>query len=152
MQRIPGSSLRVLAVAALAAFLAACGGGGGSSGSTAPPVATAPPVSRAEAYRFLNQSSFGATDAEATRLLGLGDSTNAYTRWIDAEIAKPASLLLPAVEAAYPNPVPTGFNIAALNATRSETWFANVLRGPDQLRQRVAFALSEIMVVSQGLK
>ncbi len=149
MQRIPGSSLRVLAVAALAAFLAACGGGGGSSGSTAPPVATAPPVSRAEAYRFLNQSSFGATDAEATRLLGLGDSTNAYTRWIDAEIAKPASLLLPAVEAAYPNPVPTGFNIAALNATRSEAWFANVLRGPDQLRQRVAFALSEIMVVSQ---
>jgi uncharacterized protein (DUF1800 family) len=30
-----------------------------------------------------------------------------------------------------------------------EQWFYNSLRGDDQLRQRVAFALSEIMVVSQ---
>jgi len=45
--------------------------------------------------------------------------------------------------------VPQGFNIASLNATRLEKWFENVLRGNDQLRQRVAFALSEILVVSQ---
>ena len=32
---------------------------------------------------------------------------------------------------------------------RLETWFNNVVYGEDQLRQRVAFALSEIMVVSQ---
>ena len=48
-----------------------------------------------------------------------------------------------------PNPLPTGFNIAALNAPRVEEWFDNALRGPDQLRQRVAWALSQIMVVSQ---
>ena len=39
--------------------------------------------------------------------------------------------------------------IGTLNADRQEIWFRNALTGPDQLRQRVAFALSEIMVVSQ---
>jgi uncharacterized protein (DUF1800 family) len=79
----------------------------------------------------------------------LGDSSNGYSRWIDAQLARETSLLLPAVETAYPNPVPQGFNVGSLNAFRLERWFANVLRGDDQLRQRIAFALSEIFVVSQ---
>jgi len=134
----------------LASLMVACGGGGSGSPSTPPQAVTPPaPVGKAEAFRFLNQSTFGATEAEATRLMGLGDSSNAYSRWIDAEIAKPTQLLRPALVAAYPNPVPTGFAPATLNAVRQEQWFANVLRGEDQLRQRVAFALSQIMVVSQ---
>ncbi len=139
------------ATAALLVVIAACGGGGGGGGSTttAPPVATNPPVTKAEAFRFLNQASFGATEAEATRLISLGDNTNSYSRWIDAEVPKAVSTLLPTVEAAYPNPVPAGFNPASLNAPRVEEWFDNTLKGPDQLRQRVAWALSEIMVVSQ---
>jgi uncharacterized protein (DUF1800 family) len=144
------SASRVLSVALLS-LLAACGGGGGG-GSSTPPQAAAPPpapVGKAEAFRFLNQASFGATEAEANRLIGLGDSSNAYSRWIDAEISKPTQLLLPTVVAAYPNPLPTGFALASLNNVRQEQWFANALRGEDQLRQRVAFALSQIMVVSQ---
>ena len=144
-------SLRTKVMAGLlAGLMAACGGGGSGSPSTPPQAVTPPaPVGKAEAFRFLNQSTFGATEAEASRLMGLGDSSNAYSRWIDAEIAKPTQLLRPALVAAYPNPVPTGFAPATLNAVRQEQWFANVLRGEDQLRQRVAFALSEIMVVSQ---
>ncbi len=135
----------------LLGLLAACGGGGGS-GSSTPPQAVVPPaapIGKVEAFRFLNQATFGATDAEAARLIGLGDVTNAYSRWIDAEITKPTQLLLPTVVAAYPNPLPTGFNPATLHTFRQEQWFANALRGEDQLRQRVAFALSQIMVVSQ---
>jgi uncharacterized protein (DUF1800 family) len=150
-----GGRYKVLWLATAAALtLAACGGGGGSGGGsgggtgTTPP--SAPPVSKAEAYRFLNQSTLGATEAEAQRLIGLGDSTNAYGRWIDAEIAKPASTLLPYVEAAYATlSTQQNFFPAQLNAPRLEKWFENVLRGDDQLRQRVAFALSQIMVVSQ---
>jgi uncharacterized protein (DUF1800 family) len=142
------------ATAAVLLGLAACGGGGdGGSGSgsaaTPPPVATNPPVTKSEAFRFLNQASFGATEAEASRLIGLGDHTTAYTRWIDAEVARPASTLLPTVEAAYPNPVPAGFNLGSLNAPRVEAWFDHSLKGPDSLRQRVAWALSQVMVVSQ---
>lgn len=149
-----GALRSTAAVGLLLGLLVACGGGGGGGSASTPPQSTAPttpatPVTKAEAYRFLNQASFGATEAEATRLIALGDSTNAYTRWIDAEISKSVSLLRPALEAAYPNPVPTGFNQASINTVRQEQWFANVLRGEDQLRQRVAFALSEIMVVSQ---
>ncbi|HMA11416.1 MAG TPA: DUF1800 domain-containing protein [Steroidobacteraceae bacterium] len=126
--------------------------GGGSSGTTAPPATvlpTGPLATRVEAFRFLNQSTLGATETEAQRFIALGDSSTSYPRWIDAELAKPASVLLPAVEAAYPNPVPTGFNIASLNAPRVEKWFDNALNGSDQLRQRVAWALSQIFVVSQ---
>ena len=150
MSSMRRSASWVLSVALLS-LLAACGGGGGG-GSSTPPQAAAPPpapVGKAEAFRFLNQASFGATEAEANRLIGLGDSSNAYSRWIDAEISKPTQLLLPTVVAAYPNPLPTGFALASLNNVRQEQWFANALRGEDQLRQRVAFALSQIMVVSQ---
>ena len=150
MSSMRRSASWVLSVALLS-LLAACGGGGGG-GSSTPPQAGAPPaapVGKAEAFRFLNQATFGATEAEANRLIGLGDSSNAYSRWIDAEISKPTQLLLPTVVAAYPNPLPTGFALASLNSVRQEQWFANALRGEDQLRQRVAFALSQIMVVSQ---
>ena len=147
--------MRRLLLGLLFAVLTACGGGGGSGSGTSISLGGSgsapsnPPVTTSEAFRFLNQATFGATEDSARALIALGDSSNAYARWIDAQISKPTSLLLPAVEAAYPNPVPTGFNIGSLNAVRLETWFANAVRGEDQLRQRVAFALSEIFVVSQ---
>lgn len=137
----------VVSLCVVALGLVSCGGG--SSDSTPPSTPPAAPATKAEAFRFLNQSSMGATETEATRFIALGDSTTSYTRWIDAELGKSASLLLPAVEAAYPNPVPQGFNIASLNAPRVEKWFDNSLNGSDQLRQRVAWALSQIFVVSQ---
>jgi uncharacterized protein (DUF1800 family) len=139
-----------LLVAAMAT-LGACGGGGGGSGggSTAPPAPTGPQITKVEAYRFLNQASFGATEAEAQRLISLGDTTTSYTRWLDQQLAMPVSMELGTVETAYPNPVPTGFNIASLQGARVDTWLTHALTGGDQLRQRVAFALSQIMVVSQ---
>ena len=130
------------------AILSACGGGGssgGSGGGNPPP----PPVGKADAYRFLNQSTYGATETESQRLIALGDSTNAYGRWIDQQLAQPASLQLPAVQAAFAkltDPLPM---LPTLNNDRQEIWFRNSVTGPDQLRQRVAFALSQVMVVSQ---
>jgi uncharacterized protein (DUF1800 family) len=133
---------------AIAAFaLAACGGGGDSSLAPTPPIPPAPPVAlltKPEAFRLLNQASFGANDASAQQL-----STQGYEAWIDAQLALPASTQLPSVQAAYallPQPIT---NIGALHGDRVASWFKNSVRGSDQLRQRVAFALSEIMVVSQ---
>ena len=140
----------VVSLCATALGLISCGGG--SSGTTAPPPPGPPPVpaaTKVEAFRFLNQSTLGATETEAQRFIALGDSSTSYVRWIDAELVKSASVLLPAIEAAYPNPVPQGFNIGSLNAPRVEKWFDNALNGSDQLRQRVAWALSQIFVVSQ---
>ena len=139
----------LLAASASLAFVAACGGGG-SGGSSI--VVVPPPVAltKTEAFRALNQATFGATEAEATRMISLGDVTNSYSRWIDEQIAKPATTQLAYVQAGLPNPIPQGFNISSLNTQRVDIWFQNSLKGQDQLRQRVAWALSQIMVISQN--
>jgi uncharacterized protein (DUF1800 family) len=136
-------ALTALAVAALVA----CGGGSGSgSGGGGPPPA---PITKTDAYRFLNQSTYGATEAEAARLIALGNSSQGYARWIDDQLAQPASVQLPTVQAAFARLADPLNMIGSLNDDRQEIWFRNSIAGPDQLRQRVAFALSQIMVVSQ---
>jgi len=131
------------ALAAFALLLSACGGGGGDP---APPVVNPPPpasISQAQAYRFLNQATFGATEADAQAVISLG-----YEAWIDRELQRPASLSLPHVQQAFAA-YPPGADITRLHEDRVDIWLRNALHGPDQLRQRVAFALSEIMVISQ---
>ena len=129
-------------VSLLAPFLLGLAGCGGSSGGGSPPPPPPPPpapITTTEAFQFLNQSTFGATLDEAQEVISLR-----YDTWIDQEIAKPASLQLPHLRS-----LPRPMNLAELQADRVDIWFRNVVNGDDQLRQRVAFALSEIFVVSQ---
>lgn len=137
------NAARVIAWSALAVLLAACGGGGGSSG---PPVVNPPPppaIARAEAYRFLNQATFGATETDAQAVISMG-----YEAWIDQQLQRPASLELPHVQQAFAS-YPPGADFTRLHEDRMDIWLRHALRAPDQLRQRVAFALSEILVISQ---
>jgi uncharacterized protein (DUF1800 family) len=134
--------------AALVLCLAACGGGS-STTSDSSSSSSVPGIAKVDAFRFLNQATFGATEADAQHLSSLGEVSTAYGRWIDEQLVITPSLQLAYVTAAYPNPVPTGFNISSLQTSRVDVWFQNALLGDDQLRQRVAFALSEIMVTSQ---
>ncbi len=117
--------------------VAGCGGSG--SGGGGPPPPPPPPITKAEAFQFLNQATFGATETEADRVIGMR-----FEAWIDEQLAKPASLQLPHIQS-----LPLPQFMGQLQADRVDIWFRNVLHGEDQLRQRVAFALSEIMVVSQ---
>jgi uncharacterized protein (DUF1800 family) len=123
----------VLVVAMLA--LAACGGsGGGSSGGGGPPPPAPATLSRAEAWRFLEQATFGPTEADADLLMSRG-----YVAWLDQQMAVPASHHLPAVQSqAAPQK----------QVDRLDAWFQAALKGDDQLRQKVAWALSQIWVVS----
>ena len=109
------------------ALVAACGGGGGSG----PPLA---PISPAEASRFLTQATFGPVPEEVADLQQRG-----YAGWLDHQFALPASRQLPYLQT-LSQPV--------TQEDRLDAFFQNALRKPDQLRQRVAFALSEIFVVS----
>ncbi|NGP52419.1 DUF1800 domain-containing protein [Thioalkalivibrio sp. XN8] len=127
----------VLAACGDSGSSAGAGSGGGSGGGGQPP--PAPVISRADAFQFLNQATFGATEAEAARLQDMG-----YEAWIDEQLALPASLQLPFVESQPPAQFPF-----QLQEDRVDIWFRHAIGAPDQLRQRVAFALSEIMVVSQ---
>ncbi|MFK7854084.1 MAG: DUF1800 family protein [Granulosicoccus sp.] len=88
-----------------------------------------------EASRFLAQASFGPTPETIAQLR---DETSLST-WIDKQLSLPVSLTEP-----YTRANSNGSNGAA----RHEAWWNNVLDQPDQLRQRVAFALSQIFVAS----
>ena len=118
--------------------VAGCGGGGGGSNEPPPPPPPTP-VTKAEAFQLLNQASFGATEAEALDVIAMRPE-----QWIDDQMSRPASLQLP-----HMLTLPPPQFMGQLHTDRVDIWFRNVLNGEDQLRQRVAFALSEIMVVSQ---
>ncbi len=139
---------RVLAVLLSSLLLVACGGGGGGGGdSTTPPPPAAPviekPATRAEAMRFLTQASFGATDADVDRVMSVG-----YAAWIDEQLALPATshrASWEAADAAIKAVTPTG---SAGQDQVFESFWKQAVTGPDQLRGRVAYALSQIFVIS----
>jgi uncharacterized protein (DUF1800 family) len=92
------------------------------------------------AARLLDQASFGPTVATIAHVQSVG--VNGY---LTEQFAQPATTL-----AAVPtNPLPT-LCFAANNprVCAESEWWQTAVTGPDQLRQRVAFALSEMFVVS----
>lgn len=98
------------------------------------------PGSDAEAYRFLSQATFGPTDADVARVKRIG-----YDNWIDEQFntALQSSHLAMAESAAA--------TVGRAQATAGDvgySWWTHAVRDPAQLRQRVAFALSEIFVIS----
>ena len=124
-----------------------------SSGSlvfTAPTPAPAladTPLTAADAARFLTQATFGPTRAEIDTLTGkrLVDLSS----WIAAQMALPASLHLDATRADF-NSYAVGDNPQFNQQNRQAAWWKLAVSGSDQLRQRVAFALSQILVVSDA--
>lgn len=144
---------RRLAVALLGAVaLAGCGGGGGGGGAgaeapapgiaAAPPVAPQSPPTRAEAMRFLTQATFGPTEAEIQRVMSLG-----YERWIDEQLALAPSSHRARWEAADAASRAAGGRGAGQDQVLHGFW-ATAVTAPDQLRQRVAFAWSQVFVIS----
>ena len=88
-------------------------------------------VTAAATVRFLEESTFGPTPALLTQVQQTG-----FTAFLNDQFNAPAST--------YPDPA------AAVNTLfpTQQVFFTNALTGPDQLRQRVAFALSQIWVTS----
>ncbi|MDR3388769.1 MAG: DUF1800 family protein [Rudaea sp.] len=101
------------------------------------------PASPADAARFLTQATFGPTQADINRLMALG-----YTEWINEELAMPATLEEPTV-AAVVNARTAGSQSVS-QTQRLNRWFWQATYAPDQLRQRMAFALSQIFVISDA--
>lgn len=102
------------------------------------------PQTDKDAARFLTQASFGPTTSEVASVRAVG-----YPAWIEAQLAVAATLQRPTIEAQIATQVLTDpRNAQFYRAYRLERWFNSALYAPDQLRQRVAFALSEILVIS----
>ncbi|MGZ4780205.1 MAG: DUF1800 family protein, partial [Thermoanaerobaculia bacterium] len=123
------------------------------------PVATA----SADIWRLLNQATFGASQAEAARVVALG-----IPAWIDDQFTQPVSgypdakynkiqlTQTPDCTNNDPNGVAYPANSPQAMCVRDQLtlamlqrdFFTNAVGGADQLRQRVAWALSQILVTS----
>lgn len=106
-------------------------GTNGSTTSVTADVITGSAVTPQAAARFLDQSTFGPTPALITQVEQTG-----FAEFLTSQFATSGST--------YPDPA-TG--VTSLLPTQ-QVFFTNALNNPDQLRQRVALALSEIWVTS----
>jgi len=92
-----------------------------------------------EAVRFLIQSTYGPNDAEIANAIQLG-----VNAWIDDQMTRPPTQMKPILD----ERMAAGQTLVLANLW--EAWWRVSLTGEDQLRQRVAFALSQIFVISQN--
>ena len=122
----------------------ASGGFPGGTGSTA--------ISRMQAARLLTQATFGPTPPDLERVQQLG-----YATWITEQIAKPATRHSTYIRGIFTDfsgqRADLTYNYSAMDqfifGNNLPTAFARAaMQGEDQLRQRVAFALSQILVTS----
>jgi uncharacterized protein (DUF1800 family) len=107
----------------------------------APPAWTDDSANSNAAVRFLAQATFGASSNDIAAVQSMG-----YSNWIANQFAMPVTHHLPSVltnassDPTDPYPSSLAFN----------TWWKQSITAPDQLRQRVAFALIEILVISEN--
>jgi uncharacterized protein (DUF1800 family) len=126
-----------------------------------PPAATPTPTpnqftgaaSSADAVRFLEQASWGPTSAEVARVQAMG-----FRAWLNeqfnAPTTSPASYTLAPTDTASGCPQTDQTQLSICQRDNYTPWplstrfFLNGMYGPDQLRQRVAWALHQTFVVS----
>jgi uncharacterized protein (DUF1800 family) len=101
------------------------------------------------AARFLTQATFGPTPAELARVRDLG-----FAAWLDDQFARPINLHLPLVQIWQTELNGTTSSDSVTVEHRMEAWWRQTMRddvNSDPLRQRVAFALSQIFVISDRM-
>lgn len=116
-----------------------------------------PIVDPADAARFLEQATFGATDADIHHLSLIG-----YQAWLDEQFKIAQTPEEPAVEQALmvANPPCAAGNVkcnaglflqnsADEDLVQSQFW-QQALAGNDELRERVKYALSQLFVISSN--
>jgi uncharacterized protein (DUF1800 family) len=131
--------------AALAtAFLAACGGGGESAPTNgSPPAAGSPPPAapptEKEAQKFTSQAVLSTQPADIALIQEKG-----FNSWLDTQFA------LPQTKSRWQWLVDMGFNVIANQNSQNgfdQVIWMKLLSSPDELRQRMTLALSQIIVI-----
>ena len=107
---------------------------------------------RAAAARFLNQTTFGTSGVDADADGNPDDiqavQANGFEAWLNAQFNVPKTSHYDFV---FANRNQTdGQNGSYTGTMLFNSWWRNSIVANDQLRQRVAFALSEILVVSEN--
>ncbi len=144
---------RSLSVIAMVWLLTACGGGSDSI----TPVANPPPDPQpleptaaeiASASRFSAQATFGLPYERILEVARMGNEA-----WLDSQLALPITRHTPITLGLVERRLAGEFESIEENQDllvnfRRYSWWHNSITAPDEVRQRVALALSEILVVS----
>jgi uncharacterized protein (DUF1800 family) len=103
-----------------------------------------------DAVRLLAQASFGATPKSIQRIITLGPKD-----WIDEQMSLPQTFHLNLLDKRFAD---IGMVVAPVvddskegysrDLQRSDIWWEVAIWGEDQLRQRIAYSLSQILVIS----
>lgn len=107
------------------------------------------------AQQFLNRATFGAKDTEiaslADSMATLGIEA-ACSKWIDDQFALPTTYHTQTMKNFMAADGITLYNDNAKNILRyrHHAWWHNAITAPDQLKQRMAWALIQICVVGEG--
>jgi len=146
MRKVPGlpvkvqSVLEIAKVALFTALLAACGAEVNTPSNVVQPTAQVVQLTPEQSSRTLSQGTFGPTVEEINRLNTMGTAA-----WFNDQFAKPQTFHFAYMSSAQ----------ASLAAGQTltenqflESFWQQAINGDDQLRQRVAFALSQIFVIS----
>lgn len=152
-------SSRLIVAFVVLLFISACGGGSNSDSTSVEPSAPAPaPLPAApeasgkfatsqSTSRFLTMATFGPTAEEVDSLTGTSASN-----WMLEQFDAPITPFLSDVQTYFElGTRPMGMAADGFDQGAT-TWvfWRNAIHGDDQLRQRMAFALSQITVVSNG--
>jgi len=138
-------------------FLGACGGGGGDGGAAIPPPPLPPPppaptsAEMIDASRFAAQATFGLDYTGIESLARVGKSD-----WLETQFSTPITRHTPLVLDIVRRREAGEFeefeeDIEYLVLARRLAWWHHTITAPDELRQRVAFALSQVFVVSDNV-
>jgi uncharacterized protein (DUF1800 family) len=141
---VPKSLAGIVTATLPALALAACGSDGGTPTAVVPtPAPTPTPVvvapTKAQASRFLAQTSMGSASADIDKVVSQG-----YDAWITEQFA------MPRATSHWDWLVAGGYNAAAninsQNGFNNSVW-RQLISGQDQLRQRVGIALLNFLVI-----
>lgn len=157
-------TFKIAIISASIFALNACGGGGSGSNDTSVallPDTDTPTVSvgasivknQGEAAKFLNRATFGPTQASIDDLV----NKRLYENWINEQFNTSPTFHFNKVKTlATQMCANRDGNNELVNDSweirfpRHQIWWETAIKGDDQLRQRVALALSEILVVSDS--
>ncbi len=124
------------------------------SSDNPPPAPTGNIVNnKAEASLFLNRATFGPTEKDIDYLV----SRNTYQDWVNEQFETTPTYHLPKVKSLATKTCSDKNDAGELlvdsweiQYPRHQIWWETALNADDQLRQRVALALSEILVISDS--
>jgi uncharacterized protein (DUF1800 family) len=145
-----------LGVALLTALAGCDGGSGGSAGapagggvvSVAPAPTPAPTFTEGDAARLAKQASFGPTPALVSRIKELG-----VNGWLDEQFAASGSTYSDLATEVRRDFCTSGDTVCTRQhfsrTPAAMRFYADAVMAPDQLRQRVAFALGQMIVASE---